>query len=85
MLRIGSMDYEPSEAVRPHTLDQRMVETLNAGQMYDNQKKQGHVGVLLNLLKEGKPLKLEEPQVSAALSSLISPNLKKQRQFLGKP
>jgi len=29
MLRIGSMDYEPSQAVRPHTLDQRLVDTLN--------------------------------------------------------
>ena len=29
MIRIGSMDYEPSANVKPHTLDQRLIETLN--------------------------------------------------------
>jgi hypothetical protein len=29
LLRIGSMDYEPSPLVKPHTLDQRLTDTLN--------------------------------------------------------
>ena len=39
MLRIGSMDYEPSPVVKPHTLDQRLIETLNTAQLYDTKAK----------------------------------------------
>ena len=30
ILRIGSLDYEPSPQVRPHTLDQKFNEAMNS-------------------------------------------------------
>ena len=58
-----------------------MIETLNAAQKYDNERKIEHVEHLLNALKAIKPLNIEDPKIKQALQSIISPNLKKQRQF----
>ena len=33
------MDYEPSAEVKPHTLDQRLIDTLNFQQLYDTRQK----------------------------------------------
>lgn len=35
------MDYEPSPTVKPHTLDQRLVDILNEQMLHDNKVKLG--------------------------------------------
>ena len=50
MLRIGAMDYEPSPTVKPFTLDQRLIETLNTQQLYDNKVKLQYADELINIL-----------------------------------
>ena len=35
LLRIGAMEYEPSEIVKKHTLDDRLVRALHGGKIYD--------------------------------------------------
>ena len=35
MVRLGTMDYDPSPIVKPHTLDQRLIATLNKQILYD--------------------------------------------------
>jgi hypothetical protein len=52
LLRIGSMDYEPSPQVKPHTFDQRLIESLNFQMMFDNKTKLSHVDTLLGIVKQ---------------------------------
>ncbi len=46
------MDYEPSPAVKPHTLDSRLVETLNKQMLHDNKVKLGYVDSILEVLNK---------------------------------
>lgn len=64
ILRIGSMDYEPSAAVKPHTLDQRLIETLNFKRLYDNKAQQEHADALLAILAVSKEatLNMDDPR-----------------------
>lgn len=66
MVRIGAMDYEPSLAVKPHTLDQRLIETLNTAQLYDVKAK-------LSLMEEA----IEAMKKNIILSYEKDPNHKK--------
>jgi len=83
-IRIGSMDYDPSPTVKPHTLDQRLIDTLNFQQLYDNQSKLTHADTLLSLVKSGALLNPDTPAHRAGMQSLISPNLKKLKDWLKK-
>lgn len=83
-IRIGSMDYDPSPTVKPHTLDQRLIDTLNFQQLYDNQLKLGHSDTLLALIKSNSLLSPDTPAHRVGMQSLISPNLKKLKDWLKK-
>lgn len=83
-IRIGSMDYEPSPNVKPHTLDQRLIDTLNFQQLYDHTQKLTHADTLLSLVKSGTLLSPDTPAHRVPMQSLISPNLKKLKDWLKK-
>lgn len=81
-MRIGSMDYEPSAEVKPHTLDQRLIDTLNFQQLYDTRQKLEISDQLLVPLKANKPLSMDDQMNLKGLQTLISPTLKKVKDWL---
>ena len=83
-IRIGSMDYEPSATVKPHTLDQRLIDTLNFQQLYDNQSRLGHADTLLALVKSGTLLSPDTPAHRVGMQAIINQNLKKLKDWVKK-
>ena len=53
MVRLGTMDYDPSPIVKPHTLDQRLIATLNKQILYDINQKLEYTESLLESIKKG--------------------------------
>ena len=80
-MRIGAMDYEPSAEVKPHTLDQRLIDTLNFQQLYDTRQKLEISDQLLIPLKANKPLSMDDQMNLKGLQTLISPTLKKVKDW----
>jgi len=83
-LRLGSMDYEPSAEVKPHTLDQRLIDTLNFQQLYDTRQKLEITDQLLVPLKASKALSMDDQKHLKGLQTLISPTLKKIKDWFKK-
>lgn len=75
------MDYEPSPIVKPHTLDQRLIDTLNFQQMYDTHQKLTLCDELLSVVKSGKTLSMDDSNHMKALQVLVFSNLKKLRDW----
>lgn len=83
-MRLGSMDYEPSAEVKPHTLDQRLIDTLNTQQLYDTRQKLEISDKLLVPLKANKPLSMDDHMNLKGLQTLISPTLRKIKDWFKK-
>jgi hypothetical protein len=83
-IRIGSMDYEPSPTVKPHTLDQRLIDTLNFQQLYDNKQRLAHADTLLAIVKSGTLLSPDTTAHRGSMQALISPNLRKLKDWMKK-
>ena len=83
-IRIGSMDYEPSTLVKPHTLDQRLIDTLNFQQLYDQKGKLVHADALLALVKGGTLLSPDTPAHRTAMQAVISQNLRRLKEWTKK-
>lgn len=83
-IRIGSMDYEPSATVKPHTLDQRLIDTLNFQQLYDNTSRLSHADTCLTLIKSGTLLNLEIAEHRLPMQAIINQNLKKLKDWTRK-
>ena len=56
LLRIGAIEYEPSETVKRHTLDSRLAETLNDAKVYKLKEEIGCCDDLLMEIAKGFPL-----------------------------
>ena len=54
LLRIGAHEYEPSPDVAKHTLDKRLIETLNGNKAYELKEKIDFAKELLNDIKSSK-------------------------------
>ena len=78
------MDYEPSAEVKPHTLDQRLIDTLNTQQLYDTRQKLEISDKLLVPLKANKPLSMDDHMNLKGLQTLISPTLRKIKDWFKK-
>ena len=83
-LRIGSIDYEPQESVKPHLLDNRLAEQLTSERIYSLKEQIAFADELLGEMKKGFKLDFQNNRHRMALSKLIAQNIKKMKQFIGK-
>jgi hypothetical protein len=51
VLRIGSLDYEPSPQVKPHTLDTKFNEAMNSQYLIDTKNKIASASELISILQ----------------------------------
>jgi hypothetical protein len=70
--------------VKPHTLDQRLIDTLNFQQLYDTRQKLEISDKLLVPLKVNKPLSMDDQMNLKGLQTLISPTLRKIKDWFKK-
>jgi len=86
LLRIGSMEYEPSPVVKKHTLDDRLLHELNGNKIYDLKQKLVVSGKLLaSVNKESfDGFVFENPNHLPALQRLIQPNYRRLKEWLTK-
>jgi ApbE superfamily uncharacterized protein (UPF0280 family) len=78
------MDYEPSIVVKPHTLDQRLIETVNASVLYECKQKLLEVEKVMEILTKNITLSIEDQNHKKYLQTLVTQNLKKVKDFLRK-
>jgi hypothetical protein len=86
LLRIGSMEYEPSKIVRQHTLDERLMIALNGAKIYTLRE---HIEVGAAILKEMKAadfpgLSMENKSHVAAIQKLQFDSYRKIKDWLKK-
>ena len=73
LLRIGSMEYEPSPIVKKHTLDDRLLHELNGAKIYDLKQKLAISKKLIDSVNKEKfdGFKFENPNHLSALQKLV--------------
>ena len=80
LLRIGAMEYEPAPAVKIHTLDERLRETLHDARVYELREKINCGEELLDVLKTGKTLDSENNRhLEFVKKTVIGENIKKAK------
>lgn len=90
LLRIGAVEYEPSPDVAKHTLDKRLIETLNGNKAYELKEKIDFAKELLNDIKSSKEeegggyLTTTCPKHVQYLYKLVSHNVKRVKEFIKK-
>ena len=84
LLRIGSMDYEPQESVKPHLLDNRLQETLTSERIYGLKQEIEFAEDLLSEMQKGFKLDFNNNRHRQALAKLVNANIKKQKAFIAK-
>jgi len=72
MVRIGAMDYEPSIIVKPHTLDQRLIETVNASVLYECKQKLSEIEKVLEILSKNILLSFDDQNHRKYLQTLVT-------------
>ena len=84
MVRLGTMDYDPSPIVKPHTLDQRLIATLNKQILYDINQKLEYTESLLEAIKKGVQISADDQNHRKYLQKLICENLRKLKDWFKK-
>ena len=86
LLRIGAMEYEPVPAVKVHTLDERLKETLHDARVYELRVKVNCGEELLDALKKGNTLdSANNRHLELVKKTVIGENIKKAKQFCSRP
>lgn len=90
LLRIGAVEYDPGPDVAKHTLDKRLIETLNGNKAYELKEK---IDFAKELLADIKNLKKEEGKGQLCslnnkhlqyLLKLVSQSMKRVKEFIKK-
>jgi hypothetical protein len=71
LLRLGAMEYEPSEEVRRHTLDTRLQESLYEAKVYDAKERKQCAEELLDNIKKGIMLDTQNLRQRNLLQKLV--------------
>ena len=89
-MRIGAVEYDPGPDVAKHTLDKRLIETLNGNKAYELKEK---IDFAKELLTDIKNLKKEEGKGQLCslnnkhlqyLLKLVSQSMKRVKEFIKK-
>lgn len=82
LLRIGSIDYEPTETVKQHLLDNRLTETLTSEKVYCLKQQIDFAEELLQEMRKGIKLEPQNDRHRVALQKVMQKeNLRKIKQF----
>ena len=72
ILRIGSLDYEPSPIVKPYTLDYRYNATMNSQYLRDTKQQIASAEEIIWILKKGLPLCPDDKNHLGKLKEVLS-------------
>lgn len=81
LLRIGSMDYEPSPIVKKHTLDQRYIDVMNCQYLKETRENLSLADNLMALLRKGHTLSVDDRSHLSHVKQVFSFNLTQARDF----
>jgi len=74
ILRIGSLDYEPSPIVKPFTLDYRYTAKMNCQYLHETKQQINSAEEILEILKKGLPLCPDDRSHMLKLKDVLNSN-----------
>jgi hypothetical protein len=74
ILRIGSLDYEPSPIVKPYTLDYRYNAIMNSQYLKDTRQQIASAEEIIQILKKGLPLCPDDKNHFGKLKEVLTAN-----------